>query len=109
MSIQESDVIDIVSTNVERNEVILTISDHLSWDDSPQHQKILETKLNLYIQFVKGEDLEMQYPDAHGRTIVFRLVSKFRPDADGYSFIEKAATILKSIGIVFRSDMLSEA
>ena len=109
MSIQESDVIDIVSTNLERNEVILTISDHLPWDDSPEHQRLLQTKLNVYLHFVRGKDLEKDYPNAKGKTVVFRLWSKFRTDIEGYSFIEKAAAILKSAGIVFRSDFQAEA
>ena len=109
MAIEDADVVDIVSTNVERNEVILTISDHLPWVDSAAHQRLLQTKLNVYLQFVKGKELERSYPGTEGRTVVFRLVSKFRPDAEGRSFIEKAGAILRSAGIVLRADIQVEA
>ena len=48
MSIEQSDVIDVISTNGDR--VILAISDHLDWDDEAGHVLALQDKINAYLQ-----------------------------------------------------------
>ena len=45
MSVEQTDVVDIVSIERETGNVILTISDHLDWSDSVAHQRILQKKL----------------------------------------------------------------
>jgi Family of unknown function (DUF6572) len=50
MSVEQTDVVDIVSIERETGNVILTISDHLDWSDSLAHQRILQKKL----QYLSG-------------------------------------------------------
>jgi len=38
VSVEEFDVVDVISTDKETGRVILTISDHSDWSDSTQHQ-----------------------------------------------------------------------
>lgn len=54
MSVEQLDVVDVISTDRETGHVILTISDHLDWSDSVQHQTILQAKFNKYLAFVEG-------------------------------------------------------
>ena len=62
MSVKELDVVDVISTDKETGHVILTISDHLDWSDSIQHQTALQAKFNKYLAFVEsGEILESEY------------------------------------------------
>jgi hypothetical protein len=37
MSVEQTDVVDIISTDRETGQVVLTISDHLDWSDSVGH------------------------------------------------------------------------
>jgi hypothetical protein len=45
VSVEDTEVIDIVGINRETGHVILTISDHLDWSDSVAHQLILQRDL----------------------------------------------------------------
>ena len=45
MSVEQTDVVDIVGIDRETGHVELTISDHLDWSDSITHQTILQKKL----------------------------------------------------------------
>ncbi|HGP7195337.1 TPA: DUF6572 domain-containing protein, partial [Neisseria meningitidis] len=48
MSILEENVID--SASIENGILILTISDHLKWDN--EHLFLLQEKINSYIQYI---------------------------------------------------------
>ena len=48
MSIEQTDLIDIISIDRLTGETILTISDHLDWSDSATHLRLLQNKLNRY-------------------------------------------------------------
>jgi hypothetical protein len=61
MSVEQTDVVDIVSIERETGNVILTISDHLDWSDSVAHQSILQKKLNIYLAFVESGEILEQY------------------------------------------------
>ena len=69
MSIEQTDLIDIISVDQLTGETILTVSDHLDWSDSPTHLRLLQNKLNRYLAFVKsGEIFQSQAQD---RRIIF--------------------------------------
>lgn len=74
MSIEQTDVIDIISTDRITGEVVLTISDHLDWSDSTAHQMLLQRKLNRYLVFVETGEIMESYPSAGNRPIVFKVV-----------------------------------
>lgn len=44
MSVEQLDVVDVISTDKESGHVVLTISDHLDWSNSEEHQTILQCK-----------------------------------------------------------------
>lgn len=64
MSIEQTDVIDIISTDRLTGHVVLTITDHLDWTDSTAHQMLLQTKLNRYLAFVESGEILESYPNA---------------------------------------------
>lgn len=56
---------------------MLTISDHLDWDNEQGHLRTLQEKLNLYLAFIESGELLVKYPQAAGRhrriDVVFRV------------------------------------
>jgi len=66
VSVEQPDVVDIISTDTRTGDVVLTVSDHLDWSDSPLHQMILQTELNRYLAFVESGDLLQRYENAAG-------------------------------------------
>jgi hypothetical protein len=78
MSIEQADKIDFVNIEDKTGDVLLSISDHLSWDeDDGQHLLMLQTKLNTYLAFIEGGQMYRQIPEAAGRHVVINLVGKF--------------------------------
>jgi hypothetical protein len=98
MTIEQTNLIDIISTDERAGEVILTISDHLDWSETTVHLHLLQEKLNRYLAFVESGEIMEKYPNARDRAVVFRVVSKFTPNPLGLAFLAKAADIIQSAG-----------
>ena len=100
MSVENLKVIDFVSIDLNGN-VVLTISDHLEWDESNEHLLVLQDKINAYLSSIESGDLYKQYSDAKGRNIVINLVAKHVPNKEGEIFIKRIKEALTSAGYRF--------
>lgn len=98
MSIDQTDVVDIVSTNRITGHVVLTITDHLDWSNSNAHQILLQNKLNRYLAFVESGEILVNYPDAKDRPVVFKVVFQFPPDEPGQAFLARVKPVVESAG-----------
>jgi CRP-like cAMP-binding protein len=108
VSVEQLDVVDIISTEKNTGHVILTISDHLDWSDTARHQFILQEKINKYLAFVESGEILESYPDAKGRPITFKVVFKFSPDAKGFEFLTRARAVVESAGFSLRDEIFGE-
>ena len=99
VSVEQLDVVDIVSTDRETGHVILTISDHLDWSDSIQHQTMLQAKFNKYLSFIESGEIVERYPDGKKRLVAIKVVFKYRPDAQGWRFLKRAKQVIESAGL----------
>jgi len=102
LSVDQTDVVDIVGIDRETGRVVLTISDHLDWSDSIRHQSILQNKLNTYLAFVESGEILQQYPKAKDRPVVFEVVFQFPPDESGRAFLGRARQVIESAGFELR-------
>ena len=109
MTVEQTKVIDIISLDKRNGQVILTVSDHLEWTNSTLHQQILQAKLNAYLAFVENGEILEKYPDAVERTIVFKVVLKFKPDPEGRAFLRRAQTLIENAGYAFTCDVFAES
>jgi hypothetical protein len=98
MSVDEPNLIDILSFDPARRETVLTISDHLDWTDTIGHQEILQRKLNSYLAFVESGELRQKYPEAQDGKICLKIVLKFKPDKEGLLFLNRAQKVVESAG-----------
>ena len=95
MSVERTEVIDIIGLNRETRDVVLTISDHLDWSDSIAHQTLLQNKFNACLAFVESGEILRQYPDAKDRAVVLRVVFRTSPDESGYAFLRRATEVIE--------------
>jgi uncharacterized protein DUF6572 len=109
VSVEQFDVVDIISVDEKTGHVVLTVSDHLDWSDSIQHQTILQAKLNRYLAFVESGELLEKYPDAKDRPVALRLVFKYKPDKRGLQFLAKAGQVVKQAGFTLRHEIFAES
>lgn len=101
MSVEQSKVIDLLSFERESGDVVLTVSDHLDWQDPDDHQRMLQDKLNTYLAFVEGGQLFVEKPEAKGRRIRIAVVFKFRPDSESRAFLKRVAEVIQLAGFAF--------
>jgi hypothetical protein len=109
MSVEQLDVVDIISTDKSTGHVILTVSDHLDWSNTVAHQTVLQAKLNKYLAFVEGGEILTRYPDAKDRPVAIKVVFKYRPDSEGWRFLSKAKEIIESAGFSLRHEVFAES
>jgi hypothetical protein len=95
MSVENLNVIDIVSIDLEGN-AVLTISDHLEWDVNNEHLLILQKKINIYLGSIENGSLYESYPQAKGRDILINIIAKHTPSEDGKTFIKEAKETIES-------------
>lgn len=108
MSVEQLDVVDVISTDKETGHVILTISDHLDWSDSIAHQKILQAKFNKYLAFIESGEILERYPDGNNRPLAIKVVFKYKPDAQGWQFLARAKQVIESAGFSLRHEVFAD-
>jgi hypothetical protein len=109
MTVENSDVIDVIGIDNKSGEVILTVSDHLDWSDTVQHQLTLQKKFNAYLAFVESGEILERYPDSKGKSVAFRVVFKYQPEKQGQQFLERARLVLESAGFKLRWELFAES
>lgn len=109
MSVEQLDVVDVISTDQKSGHVVLTISDHLDWSNSEEHQTILQAKLNKYLAFVESGELLTRYSDAKGRPVAIKVVFKYRPNHGGWNFLARAKVVIESAGLTLRHEVFAES
>ncbi|PLW92259.1 MAG: hypothetical protein C0592_11800 [Marinilabiliales bacterium] len=93
--------IDLIGTDQKKGVVVLTLTDHLNWEDEVAHLKQLQEKLNTYIGYVESGDLAADYPESKDLKVHFEVVFKHQPTARAKDFLNKAKDFLKDINIIF--------
>jgi hypothetical protein len=105
MSINQTNTIDFISTSHE-GKVILTISDHHSWEET-WHQQLLQDKINAYLHFIEGGQINDDYPNAAGRETIIEVVFKYGPTDEAISFLEKVKDVITGMEIGFQWRVLN--
>jgi hypothetical protein len=102
MTVEQTNAVDIIGTNPKTNQVILAISDHLEWTGDDQadkfHMYLLQQKFNSYLEFLESGEIYRKYPDAVGKEVVIKIMSKFPMNDEAKAFLEKAGAIVMRYG-----------
>lgn len=101
MSVENLNVIDFASIDTQGN-VVLTISDHLEWDEKNEHLLTLQNKINAYLKAIENGSLYEEYPSAKNKNIIIDVVMKNIPNEDGKRFLEYTKEILDASGYQFK-------
>ena len=99
VAVDNPDVIDAVSTSRATGEVVLTIADHLPWEETHEHLVILQDKLNRYLEFIENGQLAEEYTNAKpGVPVRIDIAFKYRPSSKGERFLELARETIHGAG-----------
>lgn len=109
MSIDQTNVIDFISTDRQTGNVILTISDHWDWSDSNNHIFQLQEKINNYIRFIESGEIYEAYPTAKAKELTIQIINQYEIPLIATEFIKSLESILKTIGIKLITKLLKDS
>lgn len=104
MAVDQPKTIDIVSK--DNDGFVLTICDHLDWNNTQEHLTILQDKINTYLAFLESGEIYENYPDAKGRPLQIEIMFNYRPNLEADAFLLKVKLIIEDAGFTFRFDRL---
>jgi hypothetical protein len=107
VSVEQTGSIDVISIDVPRAEVVLTVSDHLDWSNEVDHYRLIQTKLNSYLRFVESGEIFEHKPEAKNMTVVFRIVFKYAPNQRARQFLMQLSKVVESAGFCFRYEIFA--
>jgi hypothetical protein len=100
MSIEQTDTVDFVSVDSVSDDLLLTISDHLAWDEGEgEHLFLLQKKLNAYLRFIESGEVSKKFPEARGRNVVINVVGRFPLSEKASLFFSKATSAIQASGV----------
>ena len=94
MAIDNATVIDAIGEEKMTGDLVLTISDHLDWNNERDHLQALQDKINAYFDFIQSGQIYEERPEARERAIRIDVIAQFPAPASVASFfhaIEKVA------------------
>jgi hypothetical protein len=100
VSIEQTNVVDAIGTDRADGTIVLTVSDHLAWDDG--HLATLQEKINTYLRFLESGEVYQAYPDAMGRAFAISIALLHRPTESGLAFLQRVGAVITSAGFAFR-------
>jgi hypothetical protein len=107
MSVSDINIIDFISTDPSGN-IVLTISDHLEWDEELEHILLLQNKINNYLNFIEKGQIYTDYPTAKGKNIIINIYAKFLPNDSGDQFLEMARQTVQSAGFDLKVSFIKD-
>jgi hypothetical protein len=106
MSVDQTEVVDFVHLDPKSDEVLLSISDQLGWDeDEGEHLLLLQEKLNTYLGYVEGGQLTSDFPHLKGKPIVIRVFGTYPLSERALRFFDLAKGKIEEAGCKLRFEL----
>ena len=80
MSIETTNVIDLVAHDPATDEVVLVMNEPRPWSGSDQQLFQFQEKLNTYLSFALDGEMHEAYPQFTGKKLRLQLETAFEPD-----------------------------
>lgn len=100
MTVEQIEVVDFVGID-PAGRAVLTISDHLPWDDIKSHLFYLQEKLNAYLRFIESGEMTEKSPELAERAIVISVFLKFPIPNESQWFFAKTLAAIEAAGFGF--------
>jgi hypothetical protein len=103
VSIEQSDVIDFVSID-QKDNLVLTISDHLAWDEEMRHLFLLQEKINAYLRFLESGEVYEYYPDSRSKNVIIHVVCAHKLDQRSMEMFERFQEAVQGAGFTLTTE-----
>ena len=108
MTIEQTEVIDLISKNTQKGYVSLIICDHLEWDEKNEKLLVLQDKINSYLNFAESGQIFEEYPSAIGNKINIELDCMYYPSEEGVKFLTLIKPVIEGAGLTFKWRVTNE-
>lgn len=98
MSIEDKNIIDSIGTDLDRNKVVLAISDNLNWENEYDHLIMLQDKINKYLGFIESGEIMKSYPQAAGKEFEIKIYAKYNFSKKAKEFLDTAQKYIRDAG-----------
>jgi hypothetical protein len=92
-------VVDLVSWDAEREEVVLTLLEERPWESEPEQLRQLEDKFNAYLAYVLDGHMVQQYPHYENKDICFQLDCAESPRGDVENMLRSMQNFAANEGV----------
>lgn len=107
MTIENSDKVDGLGIDNIADEAVLLISDHLRWDDE-RHFRLIEKKVNKYLEFIQSGQIYEALPNAAGKKIKIKLIYEHIPDISSKGVLDNLVSQFRGSGVIFTYESLPD-
>jgi hypothetical protein len=105
MTIEQHEVIDFVGVNQEGT-AILTVSDHLPWENLKEHLFSLQEKINAYLRFIESGEIYEKFPVLRGKPTLISVALKFPVPDEAQWFFTQTSAAIEAAGLKFETRLL---
>ena len=98
MTVENPNVVDFISTDTETGDIVLTVADHLPWDEDHEHLLTLQEKLNRYLAFIESGEILEAYPASAGHRVRIVIMHRKALTSAAIRFLESAKAIVEDAG-----------
>jgi hypothetical protein len=102
MAIDQTNVVDSIGFDPNKDEAQLIITDHLGWAEGEREDKehlyLLQEKINSYLRFIESGEIYSAYPKAEGKTLLIRVIAKFDMPTNAKEFFSRVQEELLASG-----------
>lgn len=100
MSIDQTNVVDLIRIDRETGYVVLSVVDHLDWssEQTESHLLLLQDKLNMYLAFLESGEIYESYPQYEGHEIKMEVVGKYPLSPAAEVFYKRLGPIVEGAG-----------
>ena len=100
MTVEQPNIIDVYAHDPDSGSVVLSISDHLDWEDN-QHLIVRQEKINKYLEFIESGEIWDSLKLPKDSTVQIELVCLHHPNDVGTEFIARVTEVLEGAGFEF--------
>lgn len=106
MPLEDTTVVDAISTDENAGKVFLTIFDAWDWTEERAHLEALQDKINAYLDFIQSGQISEAYPASAGHKLGIRVITKYPLPIAGVEFLNRAAETAAEIDVAIHHQHL---
>jgi len=105
MSVDQPAVIDFLWKDGKNNRAVLTISDHLDWEEEGEHLLLLQDKLNHYLEFIESGQLVEAKPEFKGLPVLIHVAAQHPLSEQAGKFYAMVKERVGEMGLALEFDL----